>query len=80
MYQFENYEPESRKYVVTISTGSAPGDSIDILYDTKKVYPSGVKVTIDGDASAVAVEDDDKGVVRVESKEAGKVVTIVLSK
>lgn len=68
------------KYICTISTGSTPGDSIEILYDANKVYTSGVKVTVDGDASAVAVEDNGKGVVRVESKEAGKTVTIVLSK
>ncbi|GAA5882955.1 hypothetical protein JCM3774_001845 [Rhodotorula dairenensis] len=80
VYQFENYEPDSRKYIVTISSGSTPGDSIEILYDTEKVYPSGVKVSVEGDASAVAVEDDGKGVVRIESKEAGKAVTIVLSK
>jgi len=80
VYQVENYEPDARKYICTISTGSAPGDSIEILYDTNKVYTSGVKVTVDGDASAVAVEDNGQGVVRVESKEAGKTVTIVLSK
>jgi hypothetical protein len=80
VYQFENYEPDTHKYICTISTGSTPGDSIEIIYDTKKVYTSGVKVSVDGDASAVAVEDNGKGVVRVESKEAGKVVTIVLSK
>ncbi|KWU46635.1 Bet v1-like protein [Rhodotorula sp. JG-1b] len=80
VYQFENYEPDAHKYICTISTGSAPGDSIEILYDTNKVYTSGVKVTVDGDASAVAVEDNGQGVVRVESKEAGKTVTIVLSK
>merc|ERR1712080_716618 len=53
VYQVENYEPDARKYICTISTGSAPGDSIEILYDTNKVYTSGVKVTVDGDASAV---------------------------
>ncbi|GAA5980679.1 hypothetical protein JCM10908_001731 [Rhodotorula pacifica] len=80
VYQFENYEPDQHKYICTISTGTTPGDSIEIVYDTKKVFTSGVKVSVEGEASAVVIENDGKGAVRVESKEAGKSVTIVLTK
>ncbi|POY71371.1 hypothetical protein BMF94_5683 [Rhodotorula taiwanensis] len=80
VYQFEDYQPDSRKYICVLTTGAHNGDSVEIAYDTRKMYASGgVRVSVEGDQSAVSVSDDGNGTVRVVAQESGKTVTIAVT-
>lgn len=80
VYQFEDYQPDSRKYICVLTTGAHNCDSVEIAYDTRKMYASGgVRVSVEGDQSAVSVSDDGNGTVRVVAQESGKTVTIAVT-
>ncbi|GAA6047150.1 hypothetical protein JCM3770_006924 [Rhodotorula araucariae] len=67
----------SREYRCVFTTKEKTGETFQIVYDRKKMYPEGVHVEVQGEEGA-EVDDDGEGTLIVKTKKGGMDVTVVV--
>lgn len=70
-------DEHAREYRCVITTGDKTGETFEIEYDTKRMYPGGVRVELEG--QGVTIDDDGQGRVKVTTTDARKDVTVVIT-
>ncbi|BGP44728.1 hypothetical protein JCM10450v2_000542 [Rhodotorula kratochvilovae] len=66
-----------RQYRCTFTTKEKTGETFQIVYDRKKMYPEGVRVEVEG-AEGAEVEDDGEGTPTVKTVKGGIDVTVIV--
>ncbi|GAA5838101.1 hypothetical protein JCM3766R1_004200 [Sporobolomyces carnicolor] len=70
-------DEHAREYRCVITTGDKTGETFEIEYDTKRMYPGGVRVELEG--QGVTIDDDGQGRIKVTTTDARKDVTVVIT-